>query len=197
MRALHTPVTMAVLGLLREGPRHPYELRAILRERHVGDVVRLRGGSIYDVIERLERTGHVAAVDTHRRGGRPERTLYALTGAGRDLLDKLVRAYVGTVADEYPVFAAGLAHVAHLGSAEAAALLTARADALERRWRETSAAVEHARDSGLPRLVLLETEYAQTARRAELEWLRGVVRDIESGALAWIDIDDQSTKETR
>jgi DNA-binding PadR family transcriptional regulator len=190
MRALHTPVTMAVLGLLRERPRHPYEMRAVLRERHVREVVRLRGGSIYDAITRLERTGHITAVDTTRQGSRPERTVYALTPAGRALLDTLVRAYVGTVAVEYPVFAAGLAHLPHLPPAEAARLLSARADGLEAGALAASAALEAARERGLPRLVLLETEYALTARRAEIAWLRGLVRDIEAGDLPWITIEE-------
>jgi DNA-binding PadR family transcriptional regulator len=191
MRALRTPVTMAVLGLLRERPRHPYEMQALLRERHVGAVVRLRGGSLYDAIARLVRSGHVEPVGTDRQGARPERTVYALTAAGDTLLDSLVREYVGSVAEEFPVFAAGLAHLPHLDRAQAAVLLAARADELAAWWDATSAAVAGARAAGLPRIVLLETEYALRTRRVEIDWLRALVRDIETGELPWISIDEE------
>jgi DNA-binding PadR family transcriptional regulator len=191
MRALRTPVTMAVLGLLRERPRHPYEMQALLRERHVGAVVKLRGGSLYDAIARLVRGGHVEPVGTDRQGARPERTVYALTAQGRALLDTLVREYVGSVAEEFPVFAAGLAHLPHLDPAEAATLLAARAEELAHWWDATSAAVAAAREAGLPRIVLLETEYALRTRRVEIDWLRGLVGDIETGDLPWISAEEE------
>jgi len=43
-----------------------------------------------------------------------------------------------------------------------------------------------ARLSGsLPRLFLIENEYARALRQAELDWVRGVVDDLRSGRLAW------------
>jgi DNA-binding PadR family transcriptional regulator len=178
---------MAVLGLLRERPRHPYEMQALLRDRHVGAVVKLRGGSLYDAIGRLTKAGLVEPVETTRTGARPERTVYALTNAGGALLDSLVREYVGTVAAEFPVFPAGLAHILCLPATEATALLRERAERLRAALAKTDEELATAGASGLPRVVLLEVEHAQIIRRAEVAWLDEVVRDIESGDLPWIE----------
>jgi DNA-binding PadR family transcriptional regulator len=187
LRALRTPLTMAVLSLLREQPRHPYELQALVRTRQIGEVVKLRGRSLYDSVRRLHRAGLVEPVETTRSGGRPERTAFAITDAGRELLDELVRAYVAHPAREYPVFAAGLAHILNLPADEAADLLAARADTLHAEIDETDGHLEQLRESGVARVVLLEVEYAQVLRRAELDWLHEVVPTIREGTLPWID----------
>ena len=47
------------------------------------------------------------------------------------------------------------------------------------------AAVEAGAPPGLPRLFLIEDEYRVIMLRAELQWLRGVVDDLEAGRLTW------------
>ncbi|WP_298888367.1 PadR family transcriptional regulator [uncultured Serinicoccus sp.] len=70
---------LAVLGSLVPGPRHGYALAQELQDRGFG---RLRGGSLYPVLARLEEAGHVAAgwVDA---GSGPARKDYRLTAEGR------------------------------------------------------------------------------------------------------------------
>jgi hypothetical protein len=41
---------------------------------------------------------------------------------------------------------------------------------------------------GIPRLFLIEAEYGAAMNRAELEWVRGLVKDIEDGKL-WLTHD--------
>lgn len=185
-RALRTPLTMAVLSLLRERSRHPYDMQAVLRERRVGMFVKLRGGSLYDAIRRLESAGLLKPVGTSRSGTRPERTTYAITKAGRELLDSLVEEYLGTVADEYPVFVAGLAHILNVQPDKAVELLTNRLEAVRRRYDEFEEGLASLGPDGPPRLALLEAEYAQAMRKAEIAWLRTVIRDIENGELPWL-----------
>lgn len=185
-RALRTPLAMAVLSLLREGPRHPYDMRAALRDRHVGRVVKLRGGSLYDAIRRLESAGLLRAVGTSRQGARPERTTYAITKAGQEFLDSLVEEYIGTVAEEYPVFTAGLAHILNVQPDKAIELLTRRLEAVQNRYDEYVEGLASLGPDGPPRVALLEAEYAQLLRKAEIDWLRTVIRDIESGELPWL-----------
>ncbi|WP_020575283.1 PadR family transcriptional regulator [Actinopolymorpha alba] len=197
MRALRTPLTMAVLSLLREQPRHPYEMQALVRERHIGEVVKLRGGSLYDAIRRLERAGLVQPVETTRAGTRPERTVYAITDSGRETLRSLVREYVGTPAEEYPTFTAGLAHLLNLDRDEVALLLQSRIDALQAELDDTDRHLTPLQRAGVPRIVLLEVEYTQTLRRTEIEWLRQVVRAIEAGALPWPTEEADSTATRR
>lgn len=185
-RALRTPLTLAVLSLLRERPRHPYEIQALVRERHVDQVVKMRGGSLYDAIGRLADAGLITTVSSERAGARPERTVYAITAEGAAVADELVREYLRTPAQDYPVFVTGLAHILNLDAATAADLLRERRDSIQA--AHDRIAGELAADTaGLPRVVALEAEYAQALRVAELAWLDQVVRDIDAGALPWLE----------
>ena len=44
----------------------------------------VRAGSLYHTVERLHRLALIEPVETGREGRRPERTVYAITDAGRD-----------------------------------------------------------------------------------------------------------------
>ena len=180
-------MTLAVLSLLRERPRHPYEMQTLLRDRHVGEVVKLRGGSLYDAIRRLERAGMIEAVGSEQDGARPERTVYEITKAGVVLAEELVRAYLRTPAAEYPVFVAALAHILNVRAAEAADLLRERRQHIQRTYDEIASQLAD-RPTEILRVVVLEAEYAQTLRAAELAWLSGVIRDLENERLPWLEL---------
>ncbi|WP_248124800.1 PadR family transcriptional regulator [Micrococcus lacusdianchii] len=69
----------AILGALMGGPLHGYGIAQALAARGFG---RLRGGSLYPVLARLEEAGHVSTRWVEGQGG-PGRKDYALTAAGR------------------------------------------------------------------------------------------------------------------
>ncbi len=69
----------AILGSLAAGPLHGYGIAQALAEHGFG---RLRGGSLYPVLGRLEEAGHVTARWVEGASG-PGRKDYALTEAGR------------------------------------------------------------------------------------------------------------------
>src|SRR5207253_11486017 len=81
-----TPLALAVMNLLMERTMHPYEMKSTMKERGHDQVIRLKGGSIYDTVERLEAGGFQKSQGTRREGRRPERTVYAITQAGRDAI---------------------------------------------------------------------------------------------------------------
>ena len=62
---------------------HPYELGRTLREHGDERSIKFNHGSLYMVVQQLAKAGFVAAQETSREGQRPERTVYALTDAGR------------------------------------------------------------------------------------------------------------------
>ncbi|WP_253798815.1 PadR family transcriptional regulator [Nocardia amikacinitolerans] len=185
LRALQTPLTMVVLTMLAERPRHPYEMKVAIRERHVEDVVKMRGGSLYDAIGRLERAGLVRQAGTAREGSRPERTVYEITEPGRQMLDELLERFLTEPVNEYPRFVAALAHLPALTPHTAARLLRRRAERLREDYADTARMLDE-HSTGLPRAVLLEAEYVQHLRAAEIAWLDGVARDIDDG-MPWPD----------
>ncbi len=82
---LSMSVSHALLGILARGPAHGYDLKSEHDERFPG-AKPLAYGQVYATLARLERDGHVEIAETMQGAG-PERTVYALTPAGRRTLD--------------------------------------------------------------------------------------------------------------
>jgi len=76
------PLALAVLACLYERPMHPYEVAQTLRSRAKHESIRLNYGSLYGVVELLEKRGFIRARETVREGRRPERTIYEITDDG-------------------------------------------------------------------------------------------------------------------
>jgi len=180
-----TPLALAVMNLLMERPMHPYEMKSTMKERGHDQVIRLRGGSIYDTVERLEAGGFIKSQETSREGRRPERTVYAITEAGRDEITGWLAELLTQPVNEYPQFGGALAFVAALDKDEVTRLLRVRIALLDARIAGAEKQLKNFLGMGLPRLFLVEGEYAVAMQRAELEWVRHIVDDIQSGKL-WI-----------
>src|ERR671936_1214287 len=90
-RARRTLWALAVLGLLREAPMHPYEMQRQLRMRHTDELLALKRGSLYHAIYQLQRDGLIEPVEVSREGRRPERTVYRITADGEDELINWLR----------------------------------------------------------------------------------------------------------
>jgi DNA-binding PadR family transcriptional regulator len=179
---------LAVLACLHEQPMHPYEVAQTLRSRAKQESVRLNYGSLYSVVDALEQRGLIRARETVRDGRRPERTVYEITDAGaRELVDWLSEL-VATPTKEYLQFEAALSFLPVLPPEDAVLLLTQRARALEVKLAQDRGAQRLVTDMGLPRLFELEAEYVICLIEAELEWVRRLIKDIETGALDGIDM---------
>ena len=177
---------LAVLSTVSAKPMHPYEMASLMRARGKDRDMDIKWGSLYTVVGNLEKHGFLAVEGSSRHGSRPERTVYRITDAGRDELADWVRELIGVPERERPRFEAGLSVLGALGPDEAAALLRRRLDAMEREIAEDRAVLEAAKE--VPRLFLIEAEYDLAMRRAEAEWVRGFLAEIEDGTLPDLDL---------
>lgn len=181
------PLALAVLTCLLERPMHPYEMSQTLRSRAKHESIRLNYGSLYGVVEVLEKRQLIRARETVRAGRRPERTIYEITDAGlREMADWLSEL-VATPVKEYPQFEAALSLLPALPPDEALAALRLRCESLEIEIALLDGAFAAAESRGLPRLFSLEGEYVQVLRRAELDYVQRLAKDIESGELSGMD----------
>ncbi|MBM7331921.1 PadR family transcriptional regulator, partial [Agrobacterium sp. S2] len=89
-----TPLDVATLALLVEGPTHPYELHRVLLQRGTEKVVKMRASSVYNSINRLLRDDLIQVVEVDRDGNRPERTVYGITEAGRQALSLSIQSMI-------------------------------------------------------------------------------------------------------
>lgn len=180
-----TTLTLAVLELLNEAPMHPYEMKQKMHERGTERAIPSKGASIYDAVERLTRAGFIEPVVTNREGRRPERTIYQLTPAGADELDSWLRQLLEEPSREFPRFAAALMFLGALRRKdEAIKVLERRASAFEAQIAASDAMIRDL-PADLPRLFIIEEDYAQAMRRAELDWLRRTVAELKDGSLEW------------
>ena len=182
------PLALAVLVSLYEKPMHPYEVAQTLRQRAKQESVRLNYGSLYAVVESLEKKGFIKATGTAREGKRPERTVYEITDDGVREMDDWMTELIGVPAKEYPSFMAGLSFLPALDPDDALAALRGRAETLMVKLAALRGAMKAARDAGLPRIFELETEYEESQLAAELKYVNALVKDMESGTLEGLDM---------
>lgn len=182
-----TPLAMAVLELLHERHMHPYEMTRIMRERRVDYRVKLRPGSLYHTVERLEAQGIIEIVDTQRQGRRPERTVYGLTEQGRDMFVEQVRAMLGTPAQEFPQYPVALSGANELDRADAIGQLRMRLISLRAQIAADQVVVDHVRARNLPEMYWIDLAYVHHQRQSELDWTERLVEDLESGRIGWPD----------
>jgi len=174
-------LALAVLTTLVERPMHPYELATVLRERNKEQDFAIKWGSLYRVVQNLDRHGFIEPAESGRQGGRPERTVYRITARGREEAADWVRELLGTPEPEHSRFEAGLSVLGLLGPDEVIGLLRQRIELLEEQQARQREALEGYRCSVL-RLFLLEREYDLAVRETELAWTRGLLEELTDGS---------------
>ena len=98
-----------MLWQLFEGPMHVYRMQKMFEAQGKDRVVNLRSrASLYQTIERLERHGLVEVYETRREEGYPDRVVYAITDAGREVARQWLREMLHNTEGEYPEFIAAL-----------------------------------------------------------------------------------------
>jgi DNA-binding PadR family transcriptional regulator len=182
------PLALAVLVCLHEKPMHPYEVAQTLRQRAKQESVRLNYGSLYAVVESLEKKGFVKATGTVQEGKRPQRTVYEITEAGTTEMTDWLTELIGTPTKEYPAFMAGLSFLPALDPDDALAALRRRADALTVKLVSLRGVEKAAREAGLPRIFGLEAEYEEGQLLAERKFVTALADEMQSGSLEGLDL---------
>jgi DNA-binding PadR family transcriptional regulator len=186
--ARSNPLALAVLVSLYEKPMHPYEVAQTLRQRAKQESIRLNYGSLYAVVEGLEKRGLIKATGTVREGKRPERTVYDITDDGSVEMIDWLTDLISVPSKEYPAFMAGLSFLPALGPDEAQAALRSRAEALALKLAGFQGAMKAAHEAGLPRIFELEVEYEVALLKAELKFVKGLIEDMQTGRLEGLDM---------
>jgi DNA-binding PadR family transcriptional regulator len=181
-RRVSNPLALAVLGCLTERPMHPYEISTTLRSRGKEQSIKLNYGSLYSVVESLQKHGLITSRETTRAGRRPERTVYEITPSGREEFEDWLAELLATPAREFTSLEAGLSLMAGLPPDEVVRLLDNRIDRLRIALGGVAAAGRVSDDLGLPELFTVESNYRHAMLAAELEFVRDLAARIRSGA---------------
>ena len=185
-RKVSNLLALALLNTLMERPMYPYEMASMLRVRGKDNAIKINWGSFYTVVQNLEKYGFIEAVEVAREGRQPERTTYRLTDAGRAELMDWMRELLSVPEREHTKFEAALGESAVVPPDELIDLLQQRLAALEEANTRIQAELETL-VTQLPRLFLIESEYYLAQRRAEEEWVRGLLKEFTSGTFPGLD----------
>jgi DNA-binding PadR family transcriptional regulator len=186
-RKVSNLLALALLSLLAQEPMYPYEMAQTLRSRGKDRSIKINWGSLYTVVQNLEKHGFVEATSTEREGRQPERTTYRITEAGKAELSDWLRELISVPEWTPTPFEAALSEAAGLGPDALIGLLTERLAALD---AENSAdrAELAAWIKRMPRLLLIETEYRLAMRLAEAGWVRAIISEMTTGGLGDLDM---------
>ncbi len=187
-RRVSNPLALAVLGCLLERPMHPYEISQTLRERGKESSIKLNYGSLYSVVEALQKHKLIEAQQTSRDGRRPERTVYTATEAGRAEFEDWLAELLSTPVKEYPALEAGLSLMPGLPPDEVARLLDTRVEKLRFELAGLAASHQVAAQMKLPELFTVESRFRASMLEAELAFVHTLAAEIRSGALGGVTL---------
>jgi DNA-binding PadR family transcriptional regulator len=190
-RKVNNLLGLTALAYLTRAPMHAYELSRTLRDNGDARSVKFNHSSLYMVIRRLARAGFVSEQGTSREGQRPERTVYAITEAGRrELLDWL-RELIEQPQHEYPHFVAALSLIGALRPDDVVDLLRRRLRRLSEQRSEIRDLIDATLAGGLHPLFLVEEEYRLALLEAESTFVERFIENIVNPETGWGPLWDQ------
>jgi DNA-binding PadR family transcriptional regulator len=187
-RGRSNPLALAVLSCLAERPMHPYEIANTLRERGKDSSIKINYGSLYTVVESLLRRGLIAERETVRAGRRPERTVYGITGPGRDEHDDWLGEMISRPAAEFTQFEAALSLAGGLPPNEVVPLLEQRRNLLQIQITADRSTYDLCLEQGLPEVFIVELDYRMALRKAELGFVEELLRRIQERKLGGLEL---------
>jgi DNA-binding PadR family transcriptional regulator len=182
-------LAMAVLLLLGDEPMHPYGLRQRIQQWDKDRVVNVtQRNAIYQVMDRLERSGLIAVKETTRNERRPERTIYEATENGILTAKQWLQEMLRVPETAYPEFPAALAFLLSLGRDAVLSALDERVEALRAKMAEFDKEYEEAvatmpEGVEIDRIYIVEAEYIYAMWQAEADWVAALAADIRDGKL--------------
>src|SRR6202046_3500691 len=101
-RKVDNLMALAVLATVVQQPMHRYEIASLMRARGKDRDMDIKWGSLYTVVQNMEKHGFLETIGNTRQGARPERTVYRITESGKQELVDWTRELVSVPQSEHP-----------------------------------------------------------------------------------------------
>lgn len=171
-----TEAELAVLGLVVECPRHPYEIELVILERGMRDWTDVGFSSIYYLLRKMERAGLVEASRHETASKGPARNVYAPTAQGYGAWVEASLEALRTPQAKMP-FLLGLTSLAGLPSDRALEAIRACHATLNERLAEI---MEKRRAAGEVEWFVNEAlDYSEQSLRSGRDWVAGFLERLE------------------
>ena len=167
-------VKLAILGFLKRGPIHGYELKSLI-EKEMGDWTSIAFGSIYFALKKLTENGFVEHFDTDKNGNRPSRIIYKITDKGEKEFSRLLNELWNNSDRQYYPFDIALFFSSFISSKEALSYIDKRIYELDfaEKYIELHKNDQMSLDN-IPRIAEAVFSHSLFHISAEKEWLKSI-----------------------
>lgn len=163
---------MAILGLLREGPMHGYELR----QRLVNfGFWRISFGSVYPALRRLEKAGHIEV-----RPGSGRRKEHQITADGKEHFQQILEDESSEV-ENTTAFRVRLAFFKYMEPDTRIGFLERRKTVLKERIANTRSSIRKTADR-IDRYTSSLMQHGVRSAEADVAWLDELIESERDGA---------------
>ncbi len=146
------------LGLLKEGPKHGYEIKRLIEEE-LFPFVGLKIKSIYYPLKKMERLGLVNK-DVGREGKWPEKFVYSITPKGEKIFEHLITESFLSIERPYFNIDLSLYFLPHVDKKIASRHLKARVIFLKRIQRDLENLEKNIKSTSQHLKIILEHDLA-------------------------------------
>jgi DNA-binding PadR family transcriptional regulator len=173
-----------ILGLLRERPLHGYEIKQII-ESHMSDWTSIAFGSIYFALDKLSDEGLIEKASVEQQGNRPSRSIFRITGRGREEFLLLLRQTWNDVERTYFSLDIGLFFISALPADEVREAVRGRIAGIEAaRARLMGHEKAQLTDESIPAVAKVIFSHSLSHLEAELSWTKELLERMEQGGFA-------------
>lgn len=173
-------IEAAILGLLCERPQYGYDLDRTIEERGMRNWTQIGFSSIYYVLKRLERTGHIRS-EIEMVEGKPSRRNYTVTEAGKVAMKDKIVSVLSVSPKLISPFDIGIANIDLLTQTEAIGCLRSHLVSLNERSRFLQGKIAQSMGRGDPYRVTLLFELPLVQLEAERECIEKLISRMERG----------------
>ncbi len=166
---------LLVLGFLLARPMHGYEIRQALKNDGVEVWFEISTAAIYYSLNKLHRLGHIA--EAHSRGVSGDRTIYHVTGSGREQFFADMR---GLLASREPVrteYDLGISMLNRMPQDQVEPLLKVRVEFLETWIADLESRLSAPTTQPLLRTIL---QHSVDTAQLDIDWLGDIIAQLRA-----------------
>jgi DNA-binding PadR family transcriptional regulator len=174
-----TNAEIAILSLIAEQPRHGYDIEQVIEARGLREWTEIGFSSIYYLLNKLEKESLIESHLQLAEGKGPARKVYSITQLGRQTQFEGTIAVLSKPQRLSSSFLVGLSNYPIVPREQMIQALKSYATQLEERLNHMlqRAGEQHP----LPPFVEAMFDYSQTLAKAELNWIRNFIGEVEAG----------------
>jgi len=175
--------TLLLWVLVKQGPKHGYEIRQELESWNAEQWANIAYGSIYFALKKMAEEGLIKVLET-KEGEKPGRILYEVTEAGKDQFMDLLRKQWWELKPIIDPFQVALTFMNCLPKDELILALEHKADSLRANIKSMTHLIPiRIADIGWPRHITENFRLATAHIEAELKWLEGALKKVKNDEL--------------